>query len=388
MANRNYPKNVTATTTIPFDNPVTAIPVKTITGAVTFNKYTAGAQAGYGAIIRVIANGSNVPDLSAFKSIGSGSYDNTNGVVNQLWFIYDGTDYCVAITQPVTIGGGGGDTTPPTTTTVSVEDAEPNKILIAYSEALDTGSVPATGDYVVTVNGSGRTVTAVSVLTSSVKVTFGGAAVVSTDTIGLNYTAGTNPVQDVAGNNAGNLSGVVVDNNVAASDGSEALIFGSLSGLVNSGGGIWTGAVSGGSSYNNYGLATKKLPSATNGYVKWNISSATNESAMLTFRTDNVASRFDSGGYKAAAWVYLGDIYIIDNAGTPTAVGSTLTAAAGAMLQIIRTGSAIKLQKSTNSGGLWTDVYTYTFSSSADLFINADVDYGQELNNPKGFNVA
>jgi hypothetical protein len=107
MANRNYPKNSTATTVIPFDNPVTYIPPKTVTGAVTFTKNTASAQAGYTAIIRVIANGTNVPDLSAFKSIGTGTYDNTNGVVNQLWFVYDGTDYCVAITHPIAISGGG-----------------------------------------------------------------------------------------------------------------------------------------------------------------------------------------------------------------------------------------------------------------------------------------
>lgn len=216
---RNYPKTVGATSVIPFDNPVTTMPPKVIAGAYTFTKSTTGAQVGYGAIVRVTADGSNVPDLSAFKKIGTGSYDNTNGVVNQLWFIYDGVDYCVAITQPVAItggGGGGGDTTPPSALSVTVEDAEPNKVLIAYGETLDSGSVPATSAYTITVNGSSRTISSVSITGSNVKVTFGGAAVASGDTITLNYVVpGANPVQDVAGNNAAALTGVTVDNNVA-----------------------------------------------------------------------------------------------------------------------------------------------------------------------------
>jgi hypothetical protein len=221
MANRNYPKNIAATTVIPFDNPVSYIPPKTITGVTGFTKNIAGAQAGYCAIIRVIANGSNVPDLSAFKSIGTGVWDNTNGVVNQLWFVYDGTDYCVSITHPVAIGGGGGgDTTPPSIVTVSVENAEPNKVLLAYGETLDSGSVPATSAYTVKVNGTTRTLSAVAITGSNVKVTFGGAAVINTDTVTLDYVVpGTNPIQDAAGNDAAALTGVSVSNNVGSGGG-------------------------------------------------------------------------------------------------------------------------------------------------------------------------
>jgi hypothetical protein len=216
MSNRNYPKVSTATTVIPFDNPVTAIPQKTITGATTFTKTTTGAQAGYCAIIRVIANGTNTPDLSAFKSIGTGVWDNTNGVVNQLWFVYDGTDCCVSITHPVAIGGGGGgDTTPPSIVTVSVEAAEPNVVFLAYGETLDSASVPATSAYTVKVNGTTRTLSAVAITGANVKVTFGGAAVITSDTVTLDYVVpGTNPVQDAAGNDAAALTGVIAGNNV------------------------------------------------------------------------------------------------------------------------------------------------------------------------------
>jgi lysophospholipase L1-like esterase len=216
MANRNYPKNVTATTVIPFDNPITAIPQKTITGAVTFTKNTSGAQVGYGAMIEVVADGSHVPDLSAFYSVGTGTYDNTSGVVNLLTFFYTGSRFCVSVNPVSGTGGGGGDTTPPSTTSVSVENAEPNKVLIAYGETLDSGSVPATSAYTVKVNGSTRTISAVAITGANVKVTFGGAAVVSTDTITLDYVVpGSNPIQDVAGNDAASLTGVTVGNNVS-----------------------------------------------------------------------------------------------------------------------------------------------------------------------------
>jgi hypothetical protein len=115
-----YPKPISATTVIPFDNPVTLIPPKTITGATTFTKSVTNAQGGYCTIIRVTADGTNTPDLSAFAKIGTGAWDNTAGVVNQLWFVYDGTQYCVAITHPV------GGTTLPQLSTPSAFTATPS----------------------------------------------------------------------------------------------------------------------------------------------------------------------------------------------------------------------------------------------------------------------
>lgn len=64
-----YPKLISSTTAIPFDNAVTYIGPKTITGPTTFTKVTTAAQPGYRAIMRVIADGTNVPDMSAFKKI-------------------------------------------------------------------------------------------------------------------------------------------------------------------------------------------------------------------------------------------------------------------------------------------------------------------------------
>lgn len=130
MANSQYPKTVSFSTTIPFDQPLSYMAEYTITGAVTFAKNTTGAYPGYGTMIRLVADGSHTPDLSAFAIEGPGSWVNTTGTVNKLFFYYDGSQYCVIITQPGaggTGGGGGGLTqlsTPGSFTATAVSSSE------------------------------------------------------------------------------------------------------------------------------------------------------------------------------------------------------------------------------------------------------------------------
>jgi hypothetical protein len=382
MANRNYPKIVTATTLIPFDNPVTSIPPKTITGVTAFTKYTTNAQAGYGAIIRVIANGSNVPDLTAFKKIGSGSYDNTNGVVNQLWFIFDGTDYCVSITQPTTIGGGGGggDVTPPSAVSVSVEDAEPNKVLIAYGETLDAGSIPATSAYTVKVNGSTRTVSAVNISGSNVKVTFGGSPVVISDSVTLDYVVpGSNPIQDSAGNDAAALTGVIVSNNVGVT--LTDIDFTSVTTLTESPSNVWNGTAAS-PSYANKGLATLFLDSADDGFIECQYVAVDAESAVFGLSSTNAQNPYTS--IQAGMSIYAGDIYKDDN-GTVSNTGVTIST--GSWLRLRVTGSAIKIQKSTDHTS-WTDVVTLGYTRTTDLYIVCNIDGLNKIYNPKGFNLS
>jgi hypothetical protein len=210
MANRNYPKNVAATTVIPFDNPVTYIPPKTITGATTFTKNTAAAQAGYAAIVRVTANGSNTPDLSAFKLIGTGTWDNTNGVVNQLWFVYDGTDYCVAITHPATIGGGGGDTTAPTVIGMVATDA--THIVVTFSESV---TAPSVSGWSFKKNGSSLSASSVSLIAAGVW-SFVVATMASGDTLLASYNSGVGAVQDSSGNPLASFTDSSVTNSIGA----------------------------------------------------------------------------------------------------------------------------------------------------------------------------
>jgi uncharacterized repeat protein (TIGR02059 family) len=93
-------------------------------------------------------------------------------------------------------------------------------LAIAYDEALDTGSVPATSAFAPLVNGGARGVSNVAISGSTVTLTLA-SPVVSTDTVTLSYTApGTNPVQDVAGNDAASFSGAAVTNQTPSGGGS------------------------------------------------------------------------------------------------------------------------------------------------------------------------
>ena len=101
------------------------------------------------------------------------------------------------------------DTTAPTLTTATVNGAS---LVLTYDEALDTGSTPVTSDYTVTVAGSQRRVSSVTVSGSAVTLTLS-SSVTDGEAVTVSYTAGTNPVQDAAGNDAAALSNQTVTNN-------------------------------------------------------------------------------------------------------------------------------------------------------------------------------
>ena len=79
---------------------------------------------------------------------------------------------------------------------------------LIYDKALDTGSVPAAGDFTVRVAGSTASLAAanpVAVSGTAVTLTLASAAGPG-QAVTVSYTAGTNPIQDKAGNGAANLS--------------------------------------------------------------------------------------------------------------------------------------------------------------------------------------
>ena len=93
-------------------------------------------------------------------------------------------------------------------------------LTLAYGEALDGGSRPASGDFTVEVEGSGRSVLGVSI-GGSVVTLFLNPAVEHGDTgIRVSYTVptgvGANPIRDAAGNDARGLSNRSVTNTTGA----------------------------------------------------------------------------------------------------------------------------------------------------------------------------
>lgn len=121
-------------------------------------------------------------------------------------------------TSVFTVSGGVGDVTAPVLVSATVEDASDTLIVLTYNEALDTGSIPDIADFSITVNAGAATILSIDVVGSTVVLEID-TAVVFGDTLDIDYVAGTNPIQDVAGNDAANLSGQVITNNVAGGGG-------------------------------------------------------------------------------------------------------------------------------------------------------------------------
>ena len=104
------------------------------------------------------------------------------------------------------------DTTPPSLLSLSANTAG-TIITMAYNEPLLATSVPAASDFVITSNGSTlpNTGYTVSVSGSSVLLTFSSQAIFNNDSVYLQYTRGTNPIKDLAGN----LAAAIAHDNVS-----------------------------------------------------------------------------------------------------------------------------------------------------------------------------
>ncbi|WP_162604974.1 Ig-like domain-containing protein [Geomonas terrae] len=109
------------------------------------------------------------------------------------------------------------DTTAPS---LSSATANGSTLVLSYNEAASgfASTSPATGDFSVLVNGvTPVTVSNVAVDTTAETVTLTlGSAVANGDAVTVSYTAGTNKIQDVAGNAAANLVGQAVTNSTPA----------------------------------------------------------------------------------------------------------------------------------------------------------------------------
>ena len=93
-------------------------------------------------------------------------------------------------------------------------------LTLSYGEALDGGSRPTTGDFTVEVDGSGRSVTGVSISGSVVTLTLNPAVEHGDTGIRVSYTVptgvGANPIRDEVGNEARGLSSQSVTNTTGA----------------------------------------------------------------------------------------------------------------------------------------------------------------------------
>ena len=100
----------------------------------------------------------------------------------------------------------------PSLASAVVDGAE---LVLTWNETLRDDSVPAAGDFAVTVAGSSRNVGSVAVAGSAVTLTLA-SAVTSGQTVTVSYTKGTNPLKDLASNDAPGLTDEAVRNSRTA----------------------------------------------------------------------------------------------------------------------------------------------------------------------------
>ncbi|MEP0008335.1 MAG: SwmB domain-containing protein, partial [Balneola sp.] len=193
------------------------------------------ANAGAGGIIEVIFSdvnetGSGVATYSVKRSTAQGGpYVQVGTVTDNESATYtyqdntttDGITYYYVVSAIDAANNEGSNSVEVSATADSglpqLQTANVNASLLSlnYNESLDNTSTPATTDFMVTVNGSNRSVTVVSVNSSLVTLTLN-PEVEQNDVVVVSYNPGTNRIKDSAGNEAPAFSNQSVTNNTTA----------------------------------------------------------------------------------------------------------------------------------------------------------------------------
>ena len=109
------------------------------------------------------------------------------------------------------------DVTNATVPTFQSAAVNKDELTVTFSEALDPGSVPAPGDFTVTVGGVTRTVSSVAIDADTVTLTLA-SAVTEGETVAVAYTEPTsNPLKDADGNQVDTFTAQTVQNNTDSS---------------------------------------------------------------------------------------------------------------------------------------------------------------------------
>jgi hypothetical protein len=164
----------------------------------------------------------------------------------------------------------------------------------------------------------------------------------------------------------------------------ENLPFPTVVGISNVGT-TWTG--DGGSSYDNFALSSKLLGSGQNGWIQTKFVSSDNQ-AIIAFRTDSANQIWSANNYKAGAFcIGSGTVYYIDNGGSPTSTGITISS--GNWFRVRRDVTPpgnFYIETSTDGTAWGSAIYTFSFTSTANQYIQMDIDGTQSCLEPKCFN--
>ena len=276
--------------------------------------------------------------------------------------------------------GGGTDTTAPTIVSIAANTA--STVTVTFSESVTV----TTGGWSFKRNSSSWGI--LSVAGSGTVWTFTMAVSAATgETLTYSYSQTTGVTVDTSSNELANATDAAVTNNIPGTLPTLVdLTFPTNIGPLVNTSGVWSAGNTTVGGYNlNKGLSGVKLASGQDGWIQMQyvLSGGNGGSSILGFNTAN--SNDNATTYEAAAYLEGAILYKIDN-GSVTAAGVTMTS--GHYVRVNRTGSTIKMQQSSD-GTSWSDILTFTFSSTADLFICASIDSqtNARMHYPKGYNV-
>jgi lysophospholipase L1-like esterase len=146
----------------------------------------------------------------------------------------------------------------------------------------------------------------------------------------------------------------------------------------------WMPTVTTGTNWGNTGLSRYKIPAGMDGYIQCYFPDATVQYGMLGFK-----NTYAIGGYPTFSC----GIWGLPNGGSSVSVVENNVITPGVVtlnttnyLRLIRIGSSVKAQKSTD-GQTWTTFFTFAGVYNGDLFIATDIRNDGKLNDPKGFNL-
>lgn len=358
-------------TAIPFSANFTKMADHTMVADVTFTVNATNEVGGAVTSLRITGNGTHTVDFTGIKrASGSGTFVTTNGVLNVLLFFFDKSDYWVNIFQEA-------DATIPVLSTATVEDANPDQIVLTYNEDLDEASVPDVGDFSPS---GGRTVTLVEVNGAVVTLTVD-TPYSSADTITLDYTAGAEPIQDEAGNNAANLNDEDVENNINVSEidivpdlSSSGVTFDHMD---EDPVGTWK-AIDAVAAWNHFAQCLQKLPASTDGYV--DIEPVVGTSGIGFMDAD------DFGNYTVWDWggFISGGTFWSITAASPNDEGTGYVA--GDKIRLKRTAGTITLVRVRAAAE--TVVKTFGGTHNGDLFVGfAITNENDTFIEPRGYGV-
>lgn len=259
----------------------------------------------------------------------------------------------------------GADVTPPTVVSATVENANPNQVVVVFSESVTV----TTAGWSFRRNGSNWAITSVS--GSGTTWTFLMAtSAAAGETLDRSYNSATGATVDGSANELASFTNSSVTNNVSA--GAENITWSQLTQTTNSGGGTITGNSA---TTPAGGTATKKITKANGNYVQYVIGSTVSDSEAVVLAIDNNNDAVYLWGTSsppndvvalATAYHASGDFYASqDSNSAGTNLGGTPA-----------TGDVVRLEISGNDvlykvNGTTIHTYTGALTGYTDLFVKA-----------------